>query len=226
MAEEIICISPTTTSGVTIPPDWHGDLAIYAEKWTISRGEGIALWCVCGEGPLCPEYQWSVSGNGFHFDSSAGPTTGETQKQFEIIELWADNKACGTATVTVIDDCGKTDTAYIRGTKGKWANRICIWGNCDAEIGNHKCGNTVFGKYKYRLRWYTTHTKPDMCLCGEDPADYLMNNDPYALNSIGGCSYGCGKSRNLFHCYKTPYGGNWHPQCNTLRIERFEWTCR
>jgi hypothetical protein len=46
MAEEIICISPTTTSGVTIPPDWHADLAIYAEKWTISRGEGVSLWCV------------------------------------------------------------------------------------------------------------------------------------------------------------------------------------
>jgi hypothetical protein len=119
-AEENICISPTTTSGVTIPPDWHGDLAIYAEKWTISRDEGVSLWCVCGEGPLCPNYQWSVSGNGFHFDSSAGPTTGETQKQFEIIELWADNTACGTATVTVTDDCVVTNTAYILCSSGAW----------------------------------------------------------------------------------------------------------
>jgi hypothetical protein len=231
MAEEIICISPTTTSGVTIPPDWHGDPAIYAEKWTISRGEGIALWCVCGEGPLCPEYQWSVSGNGFHFDSSAGPTTGETQKQFEIIELWADNTACGTATVTVIDNCGKTDTGYIRCDRGHWQSprndsvAVCVWGDCGTTKGNHVCGGVIIHPYRYWLRWYSlSGVKYD---CGSGLAAELLANDYYDLNAVGSCTYMCDK-KNRFISLKNStatYKPSISNGVGTLRIMRVEWVC-
>jgi hypothetical protein len=236
MAEEIICISPTTTSGVTIPPDWHGDLAIYAEKWTISRGEGIALWCVCGEGPLCPEYQWSVSGNGFHFDSSAGPTTGETQKQFEIIELWADNKACGTATVTVIDDCGKTDTAYIRGTKGKWVE-IDDAAPCSCEIEGALA--SYFGRYKSSIKSEYINGK----------YRWVQINRMYTTS---GASGGCPHSRCNNFCANGPrddscvpcmapapghpYPGSFDIPCHDGNpgwscwrlqgIRKYEWSCR
>jgi hypothetical protein len=221
-AEEIICISPTTTSGVTIPPDWHGDLAIYAEKWTISRGEGIALWCVCGEGPLCPEYQWSVSGNGFHFDSSAGPTTGETQKQFEIIKLWADNTACGTATVTVADDCGKTDTAYILCDEGKWANQTCIWGDCESASGC-SCGGAVIGKYKYILRWKYEDRQSRMETCSDPDIADLIANDYYNLDSEGNCTYFC-SGGGYFASYWN--GHKWsYAKDESVKIQRWEWTC-
>jgi hypothetical protein len=224
MAKEIICISPTTTSGVTIPPDWHGDLAIYAEKWTISRGEGIALWCVCGEGPLCPQYQWSVSGNGFHFDSSAGPTTGETQKQFEIIKLWADNTACGTATVTVIDDCGKTDTTYILCDEGKWANKTCIWGDCDER--HCVCGNTVIGKYNYALGWRYEDRVARREVCSDPDIAWLIANDPYGLVADGTCTaYFCKPSNNTFSPYKNSLGRRSYARDETVHIKRWEWTC-
>jgi hypothetical protein len=224
-AEENICISPTTTSGVTIPPDWHGDLAIYAEKWTISRGEGVSLWCVCGEGPLCPEYQWSVSGNGFHFDSTAGPTTGETQKQFEIIQLWADGLACGTATITVTDDCGVSETSYIRCGTGVWQScraGTCIWGDCGCADNPHCCGAIVENNhYKYYLRWKTVD--PDEAeLCSDPDIAWLVANDPYGLSADGGCEYFC-SVKDKFSPYHP--SARWYAEDESVIITRCEWIC-
>jgi RHS repeat-associated protein len=98
----------------------------------------------------CPPYTWSVSGNGF---SLIGNT------------LFADDTACGSATITVTDTCGNNITGYVRCTEGVW-NLIS---SCHPELG---CGfSEIIGKYNYRESWCcTTKNEPncDRCSPWED----------------------------------------------------------
>ena len=73
---------------------------------------------VDSDGKACPPYNWSVSGTGFHFNSASGPTAATTNADLETLQLWADDTACGTATITVTDNCEGTDTDYVRCTTG------------------------------------------------------------------------------------------------------------
>ncbi len=69
----------------------------------INPNSSISLNVVGG----CPPYTLSVSGNGFSM-------TGKT--------LFADDTACGSATITVTDACGNNTTGYVRCTAGKWGD--------------------------------------------------------------------------------------------------------
>lgn len=132
---EDLCVVPTVTEEITIPADWpdwtewYGKLQIDAEKSTIDRGEGIHLWCFAEWGSTCPPFNWNVSGNGFHFYGVAGPTTGRTDEEFEIIPLYADATACGSATITVTDSQGEFSHAYV----------LCQQGGHWVQLYNHRC---------------------------------------------------------------------------------------
>ena len=92
----------------------------------------------------------SVIGNGFSM-------TGNT--------LFADDTACGSATITVTDTCGNNITGYVRCTEGVW-NLIS---SCHPELG---CGfSEIIGKYRYIESWCcTTRNEPncDRCSPWED----------------------------------------------------------
>lgn len=75
---------------------------------TIDR-EGTANVIITGG---CTSYSWSVSGTGFSF---ANATT-----LARVNTLIADETACGTASITVTDDCGTTVTGEVRCTEGEW----------------------------------------------------------------------------------------------------------
>jgi hypothetical protein len=158
MAEDL-CIFPTTTKEVSFPPEWYGGPEIHAEKLTIARGEGIALWCTVQDGIPCSSFSWTVSGKGFHFEDVSGPTTGQTEEEFQIIELWADTTACGTATITVTDACGKSVGGTIRSTNsGKWVLIESVncgyWTQARPSQPSCECGGTVtIGGQRWRSQW-------------------------------------------------------------------------
>jgi len=91
-------------------PPIYGDASVIHQQG--SGDNDVDLYV--GSSLACGPFSWSVSGTGFHFGSVAGPTTGETEEEMEIITLYADATACGTATITVTDSCGESSTAYIR----------------------------------------------------------------------------------------------------------------
>ena len=75
---------------------------------TIDRSDSIEVFVEGG----CPPFTWSVSGTDFSLDNE---TTTSRQNT-----LNAGASACGTATITVTDDCGDEITGYVRCTYGEW----------------------------------------------------------------------------------------------------------
>jgi len=75
---------------------------------TMGQSDEITITVLGG----CPPFDWSVSGSGFSFAQS------ETDTRFNT--LIADAGSCGSATITVTDDCGDTVTGYVRNTTGSW----------------------------------------------------------------------------------------------------------
>jgi len=76
---------------------------------TVDRSDSAEIFVEGG----CPPFTWAVAGTDFSFDDE---TTSERQNT-----LNAGASACGTATVTVTDDCGDEVTGYVRCTYGVWA---------------------------------------------------------------------------------------------------------
>ena len=100
----------------------------------------MKVW-VDSEGWARPPYSWSLSGTGFHFGNVSGPTTATTDEDLEGLELWADDTACGSGTITVTDVCGNTGTDYIRCTTGQWVLHSA-WNSCPDPGGCHYCHNS------------------------------------------------------------------------------------
>ena len=104
-AQEEMCIMPSGTGQVTYLSGWGGSvLAVYTSDDKISRRSHIEAW-VESDSHGCPPYQWQISGTGFHFNDISGPTTEVTSRDGVTLQLWADNSACGSATVTVVGNC-------------------------------------------------------------------------------------------------------------------------
>jgi len=102
------CIVPT------IPKNVEGIETYLALQWnptnpkTIDRNSEVTISVIGGFAP----YSWSVSGNGFTLGVSK--TTGLQNT------LYADDNACGAATVTVTDASGVTATGFVRSENGQW----------------------------------------------------------------------------------------------------------
>jgi hypothetical protein len=120
-AQQGICVFPTGTEEVVYPPAWHDSvLAVYSSADTVRRGNTIQVWLEA-DGHGCPPYQWQVSGRGFHFESTAGPTTATTDGDGEMLDVWAGSTACGAAVITVMDGCGAVAEVSIREPgHGRW----------------------------------------------------------------------------------------------------------
>ena len=144
--------TPTALSTPTVSGDHN-----YSENWNpelqfdpsnpdeIDRNSSIPINVIGG----CPPYTLSVSGNGFSL-------TGNT--------LFADDTACGSATINVTDYCGNNATGYVRSTTGIWTqisscNNIGV-GKCPSWF----CKTThIDGKYKYDQNWLYVPIAPPYC---------------------------------------------------------------
>ena len=98
---------------------WDDD----ASAETVARNNSVSVAIKDGLGP----YNWSVTGTGF--------TVGSAQTSGVSNTVIADGSACGSATITVIDQCGLA-TGYVRCTTGVWVTKNtlseAISGGCDA----------------------------------------------------------------------------------------------
>lgn len=101
-------------------PDWE-------PKWSPKNPEQITPFDAGEEGSGVatvrfdggrPPYTWQVSGNGFWFDDQYTQTTIQTDT-FST-PIYADENACGSALITVTDDCGKSGSGNIGSTVGVW----------------------------------------------------------------------------------------------------------
>jgi len=112
----------------------------------------------------CGPFTWEVSGTGFSIPAS---TDGRTNT------LSADDTACGTATITVTDNCGDSCTGYVRGTEGQWVNKKV--GTVD---GDEACVLTGIGTYS---------------ACGSDHCFELVEGyqkQTQRVHNYGGCQLG------------------------------------
>lgn len=77
----------------------------------------------------CSPFSWSVSGTGFSF--AEGKTDGHSNY------LVASASACGSASITVTDDCNVIVTGWLRGTTGEWVEKstgVCEISGVGTEI--------------------------------------------------------------------------------------------
>ena len=113
----------------------------------------------------CPPFSWSVAGTGYSF--------AQTKTQSRSNTLITDGDACGTATITVTDDCGDTATGYVRGTTGEWIEKEEMYAYCPA-------GLFVSGQ--------CTECAEDAggCLDNAGPSETIIGNKKWYF-SLGGC---------------------------------------
>ena len=84
--------------------------------------------------------KWAVSGIGFSLENVT--TQGFTNT------LYADETACGLATITVTDYCGTSITGYVRGTTGQWVfkSNTCGLGGVAGTVYDYR----YFTRFKVR----------------------------------------------------------------------------
>ena len=124
---------------------------------TVKRNNKIDVWIDSG-GEACPKYTWEIIGNGFHFGSVSGPNTAITNADSAILQIWADNNACGSAIITVRDCCGETSTISVREPdNGKWVLIEDIeCGTLDNMPGAGTCHSDFYcieGGFRYLDSW-------------------------------------------------------------------------
>ena len=157
--------TPTPAGNAEYSPGWECECSdiiptIYdndADDLIPSAGS-VNLWVNSG-GLACPPYTWTVSGTGWSLNKNV------TENDLEIVTLSLINttgKTCGThysvyCTVTVTDNCGKTDDIIFRYSGGKWGSLVTVVSGCyhisngyvTADIGNkrwkinHWSGTTI-----------------------------------------------------------------------------------
>lgn len=135
---------------------------IYGSGGTIDRGTSIDVY-VDSDGLACPPFSWSISGSGLHFNNITGPITAETTYDGEIIQIWADNDACGSAEIIVTDYCGVEDSGYIRvKTFGTWNETD----SCGSIEGDCCWVSHVEDNWKRTEKWCIACPPGDTCGSG------------------------------------------------------------
>lgn len=228
-----MCIFPTSTKEVAFAPEWHGKLEIHAEKLTIDCGESIALWCTSKEGIPCPKFSWSVSGTGFYL-GAIGSKTGETEAELEIIQLLADANACGTATITVTDQCGESREGWVRSTEGGWVyvSDECVLSDSESyyQIGPDdpyapNCNGLEFHFQKIyghrKQHQITCAGYPDYANCDSVPAICAAYADS-ECGDYANCLDGDFKDFYPFIC--DPSDGFYRCFC-VHTVKYYEWKC-
>lgn len=104
---------------------------------------------------------WSVSGTGFWFDSDHTITTLGTIANS--VTLYADETACGLATITA---CGAT--GYVRCTAGDWVQID----SCSQNGGSSSGCGTYYRENRYRYDHCAHCCKPDECGSARNCCDW------------------------------------------------------
>lgn len=129
------------------------DPDVYSTDEEVARLGTENMWVDSG-GLACPPFTWTVSGTGFSLSKAT------TDSDMEINVLSADGTACGSATITVTDACGRTAIGYVRCTTGEW---------CYGSVASQDCPNdgawyyTILGKYLYRIKLNTAFVSAPDC---------------------------------------------------------------
>ena len=131
--KSMACEVQTVTANVTYPEGWFLTYSPNNPETIEPSSEETIRIFGCR-----PPFTWSVEGNGFDLSDDETVTLFNT--------LGADGTACGSATITITDNFGASDTGYVRCTNGQWVfkGNICVIsgpGNVDRHtriIGNKK----------------------------------------------------------------------------------------
>ena len=107
LAAQEICPFPTTSGEVTYQEDWQLQWAPDNPQ-EIAQNQSVTLHVINGAAP----YTWSVAESGFSLAATDNAGDANT--------LFADNSACGSATITVTDSAGDSVIGHVRGTTGRW----------------------------------------------------------------------------------------------------------
>jgi hypothetical protein len=134
----------------------------------INRGQCIEVKLDCGEHG-CPNYNWTVTGSGFHFHSTSGPQSAQTSSGMLILMLCADSTACGKATVKVADDCGVSDSTDIWCYEGGTWTKIGVI--CDRQ--DHTCN----------------YNHPDDPACDGSVVTYKVGDEKWMVGCGQCCQY-------------------------------------
>ena len=152
----------TFSGSFIVPPEWR-DL-----KWSpdnpeeIDRNKTLAVKVINGNYP----YSWSASGTGFSLDPDQTQAKGPSNK------LTADDTACGTAEITVIDNDGAKVNGYVReqGNSG-WVEQPQLANTCPepgeaTQMENPFLGWRVVGKVKIEEKAVKGEGFPEFGSCG------------------------------------------------------------
>ena len=138
---------------------------IYSGVTSIARNANTTAWVNSGSGvSSVPPYTWSISGTGFWFDAGYTLTTATTNADLETLTVYADNTACGTATITVTDACSVVSTGYIICTTGTWGDAVLVatqtkfdvcpsYPGCKSQYGDTYNDVCLWSEYSGIFRW-------------------------------------------------------------------------
>lgn len=162
----------------TQDPDLEYDTVNSAE--TVDRNGSAALVVIGNNAP----FTWSVSGSGFSLENEGQPT-GPTNT------LYADDMACGAATITVTGCDGTIATGYVRCISGHWVQTY----SCNASFCGAFCH--IEGKYM-TLESICYAGGPDDCQFCQAPCNDTPHHD-YWLSLVPPGNYACWSTSTLIY---------------------------
>jgi hypothetical protein len=189
----------------------------------IAQNGSITVYVLNGCGP----YNWSVTGTGFSLASAVTSVLSNT--------LSASGSACGTATVTITDECGTTVTAKIRCTSGSWVLKSGTCGlsgsgtyvslGAGGACANRRDYTYISANKKQTQRICvfaagggdcpTSDDYPERCAC--------QNNNCACYGSSIACVK-CIEGAEVPPCECYDDGATWNCQC-TESLAYYEWEC-
>jgi hypothetical protein len=155
------------------PEDWFSTLSLNTNKDTVPRNGFIEAWVNSSEWG-CPPYQWNVIGMGFHFNNTSGPTVISNKYEEEKIQLWSDNSACGTATVTVTNQCKQTASVIVKSSFGNWVQ--ACFEICPDYVGTCGVHDFVDDTNKWKLIYACFGTGCEQ-ICGASASWFTHQGD-------------------------------------------------
>jgi len=196
---------PTFTGNHTYTPDWYPEFQYDPNNPDeIDRNSSVGISVIGG----FPPYTWQVSGNGFSL--SLNETEGLSNA------LYANDTACGTATIEVTDKYGTHVTGYVRCSEGEWS-AVVGWSTGGTP---HACGPGEVTKYigSLKIQYLCTSNFTNNCI-----KDWIVTA-PISGQSVALNGSDCGDA-----CYWHPgYPAGWYCSgcCNLWSGGVWEWTCK
>lgn len=190
---------------------------------TIGQDDEVAVSVIGG----IPPFHWAVSGSGY----SLGASTTEDRVNL----LISDESACGSAEITVTDDCGQEVTGSIRGTEGEWINtgeKICPWSAIKAATEMYH-PPSIYEFTGVHGKWKVVHKGSH--ISGSDYESVCVNllseeycNDSNKWQCLDLSGYGETPNNgdvldSFCHCLNGTSPLYWF--LRLLNIQVFEWSC-